>query len=911
VPKLIQKSGYFKPHENHSAAYMKYIATRDGVEKVDDRFADRPPSQKQKQLIGKLLHDYPDAKELFEYEDYLASPNIGNASEFITMALDSNWDEASSSKIYMQYIATRPRVEKRGGHGLFSDGNHVDLDTALEKLAAYDGNVWTFILSLHREDAARLGYDNAAAWRSLVKEHRSEIAEALKIPDGELHWYAAFHNESHHPHIHMMVYANHPQTGYLNTAGIHKMRSALTNTIYKQEMLNLYQQKSVSRDELVQSARSAMAQLIREIQTGVCDSPEIAARISALSEQLKNESGKMQYGYLKPRIKKQLDEIVDALERVPTVAACYESWLELQNAVQSYYTGDTPERIPLSRQKEFKQIRNMVIQEALHIVSGAFSFEDEFEQEPVPNEPPTEIPLPTDAADAEEPPPSESSSDNGSSYVDWTDDYKAALEYLYGTDASAPDFDNAFALMTAEAERGNALAMYDLAKMYASGLGCAAETTEAYAWYAKALSAFQSCEARKPWKYTEYRIGKLYAAGLGTEQDYECAADWFEMAAAQKHRYAQYSLAGLYYHGHGVEQDFEKAFDLYSASATQGFPYASYELAKMFQDGIGTAANAQKAAVHFKAAFSGFVALEKKSHNDKLQYRIGQMLLTGTGTQKNIDRATKYFEKSARLGNTFAQYQLAKLYLADETATPKKIQQALYWLEKSAEENRFAQYALGKLYRDGIHVPLNEARAVELFTRAAKQKNNYAAYALGKLYLSAGTLEKNVPGALRWLGKSAELGNQFAQYQLGKLYLAGEDLPKDVPHAVEYLTCSAEQRNQYAQYALGKLYLLGKDVPRDKKIALGWLEQSAAQGNLYAQFFLDHADDHTEPSALLSAMRLLHHLGNLFRDHSLPPGNAKGIRIDSKRRKKLHEMKIAAGHAEDEHDSEYTQIMSY
>lgn len=911
MARLILKSPYFKPGSG-SSDYAKYIATREGVEKIPVIHSDAHATKKQQELVSKILRDYPDTKELYEYEDYKKSGTAENASRFITMALEANWLAVSKSEIYAKYIATRPGVERRGSHGLFSDRQNVDLDKTLAELESYSGRVWTHIVSLRSEDAVRLGYDHAAAWRNLVMEQRGVIAEAMKIDPSDFLWVAAFHNADSHPHIHMMAWSANPSEGYLGVDGIKAIRSSLTNAIFKDEMQSLYTQKSVSRDELVQSARSAMSTLVREMQTGVCDSPEIAARISVLAEQLQNEHGKMQYGYLKPRLKAMVDGIVDELERIPSVAECYRNWLSLRDAVQNYYSGDMPEYVPLSKQKEFKQIRNMVIREAVNLANSVVTFEDDAEPEPVPVEPDVETTLPADSVDTDNPPPTENSSDGGSVYVDWTDDYKTALEYLYGTESAAPDFEKALALVTAEAENGNALAMHDLAKMFANGLGCDADEAAAHAWYAKAFSAFQTCEAKKPWKYTQYRIGKLNAAGLGTEQDYATAADWFEMAAAQRHKYAQYTLAGLYYHGNGVDQNYEKAFDLYSESAMQGFPYASYELAKMFRDGIGMPANPQKADAEFGLVFSGFVALEKSSHDDKLQYRIGQMLLTGTGTEKDVDCAAVYFEKSARLGNSYAQYQLAKLYLADETADDEKIQQAVCWLEQSAEgENQFAQYTLGKLYRDGTHVPQDDRRATELLTAAAEQGNEYAAYALGKLYLGTETMAKNIPGALRWLGTAVELGNQFAQYQLGKLYLAGEDVPKDVTRAVSHLTASAEQGNQYAQYALGKLYLLGKDVPQDKETALRWLELSAAQGNLYAQFFIDHANDHTEPSALLSATRLLHHLGGIFRNNSLPPGNAKGIRIDSKRRRKLHEMKVAAGHAENEHDSEYTQIMSY
>lgn len=914
MSKLILKSPYFKPGGG-SSDYAKYIATREGVEKLPQIRSEQPATRKQQELIAKILRDYPDAKDSFEYEDLLKESTARNASCFINMALESNWLSASSSEIYAKYIATRPGAEKRGPHGLFGDQENIDLDTVMQTLKSYNGRVWTHIISLRREDAARLGYDNAAAWRHLLLEHRNTIAKAMQIEPVDFHWYAAYHDADAHPHIHMMVWSEKSSKGFLDVAGIRCIRSALTNAIFKNELQHLYAQKSASRDALVKEARSAMAKLIAEMRSGFCDSPAVSAGISALAEQLKAENGKMQYGYLKPRLRVMVDGIVDELERISTVSECYEKWRELQGSVRSYYTGEALPKLPLSKQKEFKSIKNAVIREAVNAANGVFTFEDEdaddASEQPV-DDAPAESPLPLDTAEAAEPPPSGTAPYKGEVYIDWTEDYKTALEYLYGTDEAEPDLGNAFALMTAEAEYGNALAMHDLARMYANGLGCDADADAAYEWYAKALSAFLSCEKRKAWKYTQYRIGKMYAAGLGTEQDYTAAAEWFGMAAAQKHKYAQYSLAGLYYNGHGVEQDYERAFELYSASAERGFPYADYELAKMYRDGIGTDLNALKAAEHFAMAFSGFVILEKRSRDDKLQYRIGQMLLTGTGTEKDIARATEYFEKSARLGNPFAQYQLAKLYLADELASPQKIEQALHWLEQSAEnENEFAQYALGKLYRGGAHVTMDERRALELFTRAAKQGNEYAAYALGKLYLASETLERNVPEAVRWLGKAAELGNQFAQYRLGKLYLTGEDVPKDIAQAVSYLTDSAEQDNQYAQYALGKLYLLGRDVPRDKETALRWLERSAAQGNIYAQFFIDHADDHTEPSALLSASRLLYHLSNVFRDNTVPPGNGKGIFIDSKRRRKLREMKIAAGHAEDEQDSEYTQIMSY
>lgn len=200
---------------------------------------------RQREVIQKLLHDFPDAGELFEYEDYCNTPTLGTASAFITMALDANLHEVDSESGYMKYIATRPRVQKRGAHGLFSSSTSVDLNTALSELEAHEGNVWTIIYSLRREDAERLRYDNAEAWRSLLMMHEVDLAKAMKIPTDHFHWYAAFHDEGHHPHIHMMVWSDDPKQGFLTTDGIASMRSKLANSIFRDEMIQIYKKKDI------------------------------------------------------------------------------------------------------------------------------------------------------------------------------------------------------------------------------------------------------------------------------------------------------------------------------------------------------------------------------------------------------------------------------------------------------------------------------------------------------------------------------------------------------------------------------------------------------------------------------------------------------------------------------------------
>lgn len=953
MARIILKCPYLKGGKEKAAHLnnlVKYIATRDGVEKMESSHNLWHSTKKQKDLIAEILRELPDAKDLFEYEDYCENPNRGNASEFITIALEQNLDKIGDGERYLNYIANRPRVEKLDSHGLFTSGDvPLILSQVADEVADHTGNVWIPIISLRREDAARLGFDNASAWKALLSEKAIEVAENLKIHPDHLKWYAAFHNESHHPHIHMICYSTDQREGYLTKQGIKKMKSSLANEIFHQELIPLYKEKTQLRDNLKEQAAESMQELIRQMKGGVLQSDRIEQLIIHLAQRLQNISGKKQYGYLKADLKNVVDEIVDELAKDNRVAEAYRLWWEVRGRIESIYTETPSELPPLSRCADFKPIRSMVIQETL--LMGSMTFEEPASVETALPDPDNDMEMtPFDTEDEASSEPeadvteqfsrNKGAAGQKSSDSWWTDDYKQAKQYLYGDENAGvlQNFEKARELFLTEAQRNNPLALYDLGRMTADGLGCEADAEEAYQWYKKALAVFHEAEEEKPWKYTEYRLGKMYAAGLGTEQDYLQAADWLTLSADEDYKYAQYSLGGLYYHGKGVEQDHETAFALYTQSADQSFPYASFELGKMLRDGIGCETDQQESDRRFKEAFLGFVSLEKKGHDDKLQYRLGWMLLNGIGTDRDEVKAKEYFEKAASVGNPFACYQLAKLILAGEEATAQEVEKALGYLNKAVEvENPYAAYFLGKLYEKGQNLPQNTAEAVRLYTMAAEQDNDFAAYRLGKLYLGGEGILKDVASAIRWLTFAADRKNQFAEYALGSLYIKGEDIPQDIPKALEYLqrsavqgnqfaqyrlgklylmdedikkdiqaslqflTDAAEQGNQYAQYTLGKLYLMGKDVPRDKDAAVRWFTLSAAQGNMYAQFFLDHIDDFREPSILLVGTRLLHHMSRIFSDNA-PPLKTSGQRTDRKLLRKLWEKKQAQGHARDDHE---------
>ena len=582
---LIQKSGYIKPGSG-GGHYAEYIATRDGVE--------------------------------------LMEPTAGGG--------------------YLEYIAERPR-----SHGLFSADGAADLEQTMEEINAHAGPVWTFIYSLKREDAARLGYENGESWRRLLLAHQAELAAAMKIPPSSFRWCAAFHDEKHHPHIHMMAWSSDPKQGYLTEKGIEQMRSKLSNAIFQDELLSLYQEKDLSYQEVRDAAMEAMGRLIREMKSGLCDSPIIAGQMETLAGMLAEVKGKKVYCYLKKPMKAQVDAIVDELARLPEVAECYEQWNRLRDELERYYKDTPREHEPLSQQPEFKAIKNMVIREAEELHLGTFTFED----------------------------------------ASMRDEVDEDQEEVY------------------------------------------------YAWFSR-------------WEMSE-----------------------------------------------------------------------AYQNAK-------------------------------------------EILSEYENTEEEKAEQVRMLEQLWGAGFTAAAHQL------------------------------------GKCWRDGMGVLPDDEQAELWFCRAAEAGHDFSQYALGKLLQS----QKRMEEAVSWHEKAAAQGNLWAAYRLGKLYLEGTDIPKDTAKAVEYLTNAAQEGNQYAQYTLGKLYLTGEDVARDREQAYRWFWESASQGNEYAQFFLDHINDNHSPNVLLSATKLLHHIGRIFQDNSIPPCPPGSQRTDRKLLQKIRQKKIAMGHKPDDHEEE-------
>ncbi len=797
MAKIILKCLYLKPgSKKHSTNLVSYIATRDGVDKIDDSWKHEPVSKRQQSIINDLLKDFPDCENSHEYQDYLQEQSKGNASEFIARTIEDNYDQISTKDNYVRYIAYRPGAESFGTHGLFTAYNvPINLQDVADEVSMHSGRVWTNVISIRREDAVRLGYDKGVAWRDLLRGQVGNIADSMKIPVKDLRWYAAFHNESHHPHVHMIVYSVGKEP-YLSKQGIQNMKSAFTREIFKQDLLQIYEEQTQYRNTLSEESRAKMQKIIADIQLGSFENAALLTMIQELSRQLKTAKGKKVYGYLPQPSRDLVNNIIDELSKDPRLAELYELWYTQRDKIIRTYQDQMEDRLPLSQNKTFHSIRNIVVSEVLSLPEDIdnTSFQENIpehvleqaveEEESIDSDMPEVIhtPSPADCEPIDAVPSTVSGDELSRERINhtsnhsaqnhwWTPTYKQARKLLYGTDTEPPDFDAAYPILLAEAKAGNGLAMHDIGKLSLSGLGCEKNEELAHSWFSEAHDAFVQMEKKdKNPSYWQYRIGKLYSYGYGVPQDYTSSAKWFAQAVENGNSFAAYSLGSQYHRGQGVEKDSEEAYRLFRISATdekKSNAYAQYQLGKMCSDGVGTEVDPNAAANWYRQAYQGFLSMEQTSADDKLYYRLGSMNLTGTGTEVDLQNAKKYFERAAEIENSDALYGLGKLYLRNDFEE-YNTEQAAHYLEAAARNGHaYAQYLLGKLLLRGEIIPQNIAGGIQCLEKSAAQDNAYAQYLLGKTYLQGNLISQDSSKAADYLERAAAQGNLFALFTLG------------------------------------------------------------------------------------------------------------------------------------------------
>lgn len=588
MAKLIFISPYMKGGRNAArlAHRTRYFATREGVQLLKDDNTHLPATKKQQKYIQRLLRSFPEAKELPEHEDYATEPNRQTGFDLIEQIHEDFVEPMGSRENYLDYVSNRPGVKSLGEHGLWNaDGKVTSLENAIAEVAQHQGNVWTPIISLSRQNAERLGYTDLENWQALINASITDIAKGYKIHPDHLRWYAALHEKEKHLHVHMVIFSTDPKEGFLTKQGIRSIKSALVSTIYRNDRLHIYEKKDHQRSILQQEAEEQMASLIGQMSTGTLQNGKLELLVTDLAKRLQEVSGKKVYGYLPPRVKRIVDEIVDELSKDERVAAAYALWQDFREQLCIDYNQTPPQRVPLSQQKEFKTVRNMVIRETLRLSEMNFTFEDDtMPDEPEPEEPPA---------------PSTQSS--ARTIYQQAHFYRKAKTVL--NDADADPGEKAMALVTLRRlwEEGYTIAAHQLGKAYRDGLGSPVDREAAAEWFQKSTEAENDCSAyalgkllleqgefsqARIWlqkaatqnnQYAQYRLGKLLLIGADDiPKDVDAAIRHLKESAVQGNQFAQYTLGKLYLLGQEVKADHEEALRYLSQAAAQGNTYAQY-----------------------------------------------------------------------------------------------------------------------------------------------------------------------------------------------------------------------------------------------------------------------------------------------------------------------------------------------
>ena len=950
LSQLIVTSRYLKSGnqkiKNKRRNYTKYIATRETVEVRDQNTIDRNDNatKNQKELIDDLLIDFPEAKRYLEYGDYIADSTVENASELISTIIERNAYIIGNRQNFVGYMAMRPGVQKRGSHGLFNEKDEpIILDRVANEIANHKGNVWSHVVSLRREDAIRLGYDNSEVWRDLVKRHISDIAKAQRIPLCNLKWYAAFHDTTHHPHIHLLVYSTNPKQGFLTTKGIDQIRSAFANDVFHDNLQSIYQEQTLSRDELKAVSRTEFESIVRKIQQGGFDDPQLENLVLKLNSQLQKVKGKKVYGYLPPDVKETVNSIFSELAKDNNIRQLYEKWCSLESLKYKSYTQKEKELPPLVDNKVFQPVRNMIIRTVLDMNDFSKISEPEFleNSDGILENFSEEIPLQFDESEQSEN-DKVAFSDNddltaedfiwsgenavtvdtvdyqsqSKYYLKWSTVYKEACKIIYNKQSKLEDFQKAEQLLLNESRSGNVLAIHDLGKLYSTEKLGEKNDEKSFSFYREALHALtviepnadsmlpyepryegQNMKSADMRSYVWYRIGKMHCYGLGTEQDYEKAFEWFLKSAQEGNKFAQYSLANLYYYGNGVEKDLSQAFLWYRKSSEQGQPYAPYAVAQMYDKGEYVSQSEETAQRYYKVALSGFLELESKDQaDDNLFYKIGVMYKNGLGTEADISKAINYFKRSAEMNNKNGLYEYGKTLIqgkyieADLNKGLECIEKAMKLKNSNAKRFFALEYISGEYFSQDIE------KGLFMLTECADKGDSFACFQLGQFYLKGEIVTQDLERAEKYLLLAED--NEFTQYAFGKLYLQEEKY--DIQRAVDYFKRSSD-KNMWSSYQLGRLYLFGADeLEKDKEKAVEWLTKSANDGNEYAQNMLDDMGHFENMLLRNTVMGLFVNLSRCIEDNYSQKQCSLKIQTDRKLRKMIQKRKSGIGIREEQ-----------
>ena len=589
--------------------------------------------------------------------------------------------------------------------------------------------------------------------------------------------------------------------GVFKASSIKLCKSAIANEIMQQRDVTL-EINSIIRDQILKNKANISFRMDPKLQ-------EQFFKVYEMLPDCPKNMWKYGQNIMKP-IRSEIDELSDLYLSVyhGEEMKRIKELLKIQAARYMAAYGDTGKDYGIGKMEDLhKRLGNIILAEM-----RTFALEEkENEQEKFDGKEIEEV-LPVETEEIED------ASLEEAVYSKWTKEYKEARKSFYGSALKEPDEERGVWLYEQEAEKGNVLALFDLAEIYKNGNTEEKEKSAVY--YQRAVKGWKVLAEKENLTNHQkgtilYKLGKCYDRGYGVEQDADQAKKYYQSAESKGNNYAAYSLGNIFYY---QEKDHETAYEHYRKGVSDQYrknPFGDYQFAVLSEKGIGRKEGEVQAEQYFKQALNGFIKLDKDINDPKLEYRMGYMFYQGIGTEQDTEKALEYLKKATVKGHTYAEWMIGKIYLERGEK-----EDGINWLKKAAEheaaqqESGCAQYYLGKMYLLGEDTERNIEEAVKWFEKASENGNQYAQYQLGKIYLTGINGNQNMKKALEWLKKSAEQNNQYAQYMLGKIYMNGVGVEKNLQEAVKWFEKSAEQENGYAQYYLGKIYLQSRDMEK-------------------------------------------------------------------------------------------------
>ncbi len=840
-----EKAGKYAMTKDAAAGLAEYIGTREGVSlNLNEETLNKNTTRNQNDIIEELLKYVPESKDTFEYRDYKDNPTVGNASEYITRASELGQfglvDIGEATNL-IEYVAKRPGAVRVGEHGLFSSSAEVDLKKVQEEISNCKGRIWTHVVSIRREDADRLGYDTQQPWRNMVLSQLDNIAKQSNIPLQNLHWYAGMHNTGHHPHIHLIVFSDNPKEGKLTAEGIKAMKAGFSQSIFHDERLHIYEQKTQLRDDIKNQIEIILDRLDTNPEKQFSDKEAaiIYQKLSELGAAIKELPGRHVYKFLPKELKPVVDELMALLVKVPEIQRLYELYCGGHAELEKMYRLNPNDVNPIVDNKEFYSIKNQIVTQAeklaeeLEQKSGRASA---FQNEPVElaSNPESQTAPHSDGnldslyenippEQEFQAPPYEQSDDDEYS-VPHSDDN---LSSLY--DSVPPESENQTNPIDdyeppVESEPNQSKANGSTPNGKFNSNDRKTDTFEET--YTKAMNG--NAEAR-------YQLAKKYLYGTDVEKDYIQAQMWYGLAATSGHSRAKYELGKMYLYGIGIEKDLilgkEYCLDAY-------WDFRSTVTAEIGYD-VGSDIYANTPIQKL-----GLPALSKGSAY--LEYCLGRMEYAGEGVEKNNIKAHRWFESAAYHKHVHSDYYLGKLSYTGEGVTQSYTDAAEHYEAAANGKDKYAYYAIGKMHFDGKGVKQDYAQAAQWFSQASKEDVSYADYQLAKMCekglgldqdtVVAGILYKKALG--EFLGQEKQQSDGFIECRIGQIYSRGEGTPVDVSEAIKWFTAAEQNEKPHAAYCLGKLYLQGNGIEQNYVTAFRYLLKAAEQEDKNAYYMV-------------------------------------------------------------------------